>query len=116
MELIKRDGYKGLVVLADPVLNNPRVPELGARLGLATLYLSRGSVAAGGLMSYGPDFNDIYKRAGGYVAKVLNGAKPSDLPVEQPTKFSFVINLNAAAALGITLPQQLLSVADELIQ
>ena len=51
MELIKRDGYKGLVVLADPVLNNPRVPELGARLGLATLYLSRGSVAAGGLMS-----------------------------------------------------------------
>jgi ABC-type uncharacterized transport system, periplasmic component len=116
IELIKEDGYKGLVVLADPVFNTPRVPELSARLGLATLYLSRGSVAAGGLMSYGPDFNDIYKRAAGYVAKVLNGAKPSDLPVEQPTKFSLVINLKAAAALGITLPQQLLSAADELIQ
>ena len=66
-------------------------------------------------MSYGPDFNDIYKRAAGYVAKVLNGAKPSDLPLEQPTKFSLVINLKAAAALGITLPQRLLLTADELI-
>ena len=67
-------------------------------------------------MSYGPDFNDIYKRAAAYVAKVLNSAKPSDLPVEQPTKFSLVINLKAAAAPGITLPQRLLSTADALIQ
>ena len=67
-------------------------------------------------MSYGPDFNDIYKRAGTYVAKVLNGAKPSDLPVEQPRKFLLVINLKAAAALGIALPQELLSAADELIR
>jgi putative ABC transport system substrate-binding protein len=66
-------------------------------------------------MSYGPNFNDIYKRAATYVAKVLNGARPADLPVEQPTKFSLVINLNAAAALGVTLPQRLLSAADELI-
>jgi putative ABC transport system substrate-binding protein len=116
MELIKQDGYKGLVVLADPLFNTSRVPELSARLGLATLYLSRGPVAAGGLMSYGPNFNDIYKRAATYVAKVLNGARPADLPVEQPTKFSLVINLNAAAALGVTLPQRLLSAADELIQ
>lgn len=115
IELIKQDGYKGLVVLADPLFNTSLVPELSARLGLATLYLSRGPVAAGGLMSYGPDFNDIYKRAAAYVAKVLSGAKPSDLPVEQPTKFSLVINLNAAAALGIKLPQELLSAADELI-
>jgi len=116
MELIKRDGYKGLVVLADPVLNNPRVPELGARLGLATLYLSRGSVAAGGLMSYGPDFNDIYKRAGGYVAKVLNGAKPSDLPVEQPTRIELVINLATARKLGVSMPPQLLVRANRVIE
>jgi putative ABC transport system substrate-binding protein len=116
IEQIKKDGYKGLVVVADPLLNSARVPQLTAQLGLATLFLSRGLVTAGGLMSYGPDFNDIYKRAGTYVAKVLNGAKPSDLPVEQPTKFLLVINLKAAAALGIALPQDLLSAADELIR
>ena len=116
IEQIKKDAYKGLVVVADPLFNGPRVPQLTAQLGLATLFLSRGQVAAGGLMSYGPDFNDIYKRAGTYVAKVLNGARPSDLPVEQPTKFSLVINLKAAAALGIALPQGLFSAADELIQ
>ncbi len=87
---------------------------LGARL--PTIFSYRDYVKAGGLMSYGPDFADLFRRAADIVDKILHGTKPGDVPVEQPTKFEFVINLTTAKALGLTIPASDLSLADELIE
>ena len=93
-----------------------RVAELAARSRLPTMYELRPYVEAGGLISYGADVVDIWRRAGVFVDKILKGAKPADLPVEQPSKFETVINLKAAKALGLTVPQSLRLRADEVIQ
>jgi putative tryptophan/tyrosine transport system substrate-binding protein len=93
-----------------------RVAELAAKSRLPTMYELRSYVEAGGLISYGPDINDIWRRAAVYVDKILKAAKPGDLPVEQPTKFELVINLKTTKALGITVPQSMLLRADEVIQ
>jgi putative ABC transport system substrate-binding protein len=90
--------------------------ELALKHALPTMAESRGLVTAGGFVSYGPDLNAMIGRTAALVDKILKGAKPGDLPIEQPTKFEFVINLKTANALGITIPQSLLLRADEMIQ
>src|SRR6266487_1761976 len=89
---------------------------LGARRAIAEMHGYRDYVEAGGLMSYGPSALDQYRRAADYVDKILRGAKPSDIPVEQPTKFDLVINLTTAKALGLTIPKSFLLRADEVIE
>src|SRR5260370_331874 len=109
----------GLVAsLARPGVNANRIrintSALGARL--PTMHGSRDYVEAGGLMSYGPNFPDLFRRAADYVDKILHGAKPDDIPVEQPTKFDLVINLTTAKILGLEIPPTLLTRADEVIE
>jgi putative ABC transport system substrate-binding protein len=104
--------------VGDPltIRNATRITALAAKYRLPAIYLGREYVADGGLISYGPDFPDLWLRAGGYVDKILKGTKPSDLPVEQPTKFELVINMKTAKALGLTVPPSLLLRADEVIE
>jgi putative ABC transport system substrate-binding protein len=107
-----------LYVVSDAVVNANRTRIITLALGarLPTMFAFREIVAAGGLMSYGPNYPDLFRRAGNYVDKILRGAKPADIPVEQPTKFDLVINLTTARALGITIPTALLLRADEVIE
>jgi putative ABC transport system substrate-binding protein len=87
-----------------------------AKNRLPSLYVAKENVVAGGLMSYGPSIADLFRRAAGHVHKILQGSKPTDLPVEQPTKFELVINLKTANALGLTLSASLLTTADDVIE
>jgi putative tryptophan/tyrosine transport system substrate-binding protein len=107
-----------LYVVSDAVVNANRTRIITLALGarLPTMFAFREIVAAGGLMSYGPNYPDLFRRAGNYVDKILRGAKPADIPVEQPTKFDLVINLTTARALGLTIPPTLLARADEVIE
>ena len=107
-----------LLVVSDAIFNShrTRLADLAARGRLPAAYGVRESVEAGGLMSYGTSFLDLYRRSAAYVDKILKGAKPADLPVEQPTKFELVINLKTAEALGLTLPPSLLQRADQIIE
>ena len=108
----------GVLAIEDSVLFShlTRIVESAARSRLPAMYAFRQFADAGGLMSYGPNTPDSFRRAAVYVDKILKGAKPADLPVEQPTKFELVINLKTAKALGLTIPQSLLVRADEIIQ
>jgi putative ABC transport system substrate-binding protein len=93
-----------------------RLVDLAAKNRLPAVYVQREFVEAGGLMAYGPNLADLFRRAATYVDKILKGAKPGDLPVEQPTKFDLVINIKTVKALGLTIPPSLLGRADEVIQ
>jgi putative tryptophan/tyrosine transport system substrate-binding protein len=113
-----KGGSQALYLCADALLNayqnRINILALGARL--PTIYPSRNFLQSGGLISYGVNNADLFRRAADYVDKILRGAKPSSLPVEQPTKFELVFNLTAAKALGLEIPPTLLAIADEVIE
>ena len=107
-----------VVVLVDAMLldHRTRIADLAARHRLPAVYGLSDHAEAGGLMAYGPNRLDMFRRAATYVDKILKGAKPGDLPVEQPTKFALIINLKAAKALRLTIPPSLLQRADQVIE
>jgi putative ABC transport system substrate-binding protein len=113
-----RERAGALYVVGDPMLSQHRrrLAGLAAKSRLPAVYELKDHAEAGGLMAYGPSILDMYRRAATYVDKILKGAKPADLPVEQPTKFELVINLKTAKALGLTIPPSLLRRADEVIE
>ena len=113
-----KDRSEALYVCISPLASTNQIPIniLAVGMRLPTMHGSRDYVEAGGLMSYGPNFPDLFRRAADYVDKILRGAKPGNIPVEQPIKFDFVVNLITAKALGMTLPPALLTRADEVIE
>ena len=113
-----RRGAQAVVVLSDPFIlaNKQRVIALAAKHRLPAIYNLRDFVDAGGLIAYAPDFAVMFRRAADYVDKILKGAKPGDLPIEEPTRYVLVVNLNTAKVLGITIPQSILLRADEVIR
>jgi len=115
---IVKGRAEALVVFMSPTFNNQpkRLADLASQHQLPTMYEFRGFAAAGGLMSYGADISDIYRRAATYVDRLLKGAKPADIPVEGPTKFELVINRKTAQTLGLEIPQSLLLRADQVLE
>ena len=115
---IRKERPRALLVLADRLFlhNRARIMEFATKNRLPGVYAYLELVEAGGLMSYGPSYADMHRRAATFVDKILKGAKPADLPVEQPTKFDFVINLKAAKQIGLTIPPNVLARADKVIK
>src|SRR5262249_10297000 len=115
--VMKRNRAAGVVILADTLFlaERPRLAELAQQARLLTVFKRNENVEAGGLMSYGPKLTEQFRQAADYVDRILKGAKPGDLPIEQPTKFELVINLKTAKALGLTIPPSLLARADQVI-
>jgi ABC-type uncharacterized transport system substrate-binding protein len=113
-----KEGANGLAAMASAVLNfhHRHLCELAMHYHLPSIWESSGYVRDGGLLSYGPNFPDMYRQAAGYIAKILRGAKASDLPIEQPVKFELAVNLKTAKALGLTVPPTLVTRADEVIE
>jgi len=107
-----------LIVVPGPIFTEHihRMVDLATAARLPAMFWRKEHVEAGGLMSYGTKYSDMYRRAASYVDKILKGAKPADIPVEQPTKFELVINLNTAKSLGLTIPRNLVGLADEVIE
>jgi putative tryptophan/tyrosine transport system substrate-binding protein len=115
---VSRAHAQALYVVGAPVFNTHRTTllKLASKARLPAIYYMRHFADAGGLMSFGTDSGDLFRRSAGYVDKILKGANPGDLPVEQPTKFELVVNLKTAKALGITIPESILLRADEVIR
>jgi putative ABC transport system substrate-binding protein len=113
-----RGRVDGLYVCTDPLVTTHavRINTLATSMKLPTIYAFREYVRSGGLLSYGPNFPDLFRRAGDYVDKILKGAKPSDIPVEQPVKFDLIVNLTTAKALGLNIPESFLLRANEVIE
>ena len=105
-------------MLADPLFldNAPQILAFMADQRMPAVYSHRELAVAGGLMSYGPNYRELFRRAAGYVDKILKGTKPGDLPVQQPERFALLINLNTAKKLGLEIPPMLLARADEVIE
>jgi putative ABC transport system substrate-binding protein len=117
-QAMARRGAGALTVLSDPVftVHRARIAELAAKARLPAMYGIREAAEAGGLLSYGPDYFELARRSATYVDRILKGARPADLPVEQPTKFEMVVNLRAAKTLGLTIPQSILGRANRIIE
>jgi len=117
-ETVAREQISAVEVQADPFFDNHRnmLVALAARYSVATMYHFREQAVSGGLMSYGIDIIDVFRQVGLYVVRILKGEEPANLPVLQPTKFEFVINLKTAKALGLTIPPGMLAIADEVIE
>ena len=115
---MSRASAHALIILTDPIFFSQRrqIVELAGRSRLPAMYFFQGFAEEGGLVSYGPSDTDLYRRSATYVDRILHGAKPSELPVEQPIKFDLVINLNAAKALGLDISPMLLARADKVIE
>jgi putative ABC transport system substrate-binding protein len=115
---MNRGHASAVIVMTDPFVyvHREQIVQLAAKYRIPAMYLFDEIVRAGGFLSYGPSLADSYRRAATYVDKILRGAKPGNLPIEQPTKFELVVNLKTAKALGITIPQSILLQADEVIQ
>ena len=115
---IKKSTAQALIVLTDPVLFSERksTVDLANKNHLPAVYPFQRYVEDGGLLSYGPDDNDLFRRAADYVERILKGTKPSDLPIEQPVKFDLGINLNAAKTLGVSIPETFIARADKVIE
>jgi putative ABC transport system substrate-binding protein len=118
LEAARGRGVDALLLSAEAIIsaNRPTIVEFAAKHKVFAMYSAREFVEDGGLISYGVHYQDLYYRAASYVAKILKGAKPGDLPIEQPTKLELVINLKTAKALGIRIPREFLTRADEVIQ
>ena len=117
-ETTRQQHFDALITVEDPLTgaNRERIVHFAAVDRLPSLFGNREEVVAGGLMSYGANFADLFRRAAGYVDKILKGVKPADLPVQQPTRFELVINLKTAKAFGLQVPPSLLTRADEVIE
>jgi putative ABC transport system substrate-binding protein len=114
----ERGGLDGIIMVTDSIFfaHRDRIAELALGARLPSLFQQREFVEAGGLMSYGQGLREYFRRAAFYIDKIFRGTKPADLPVQQPTKFDFVINLKTANALGLTVPATLLTLADDVIE
>jgi putative ABC transport system substrate-binding protein len=117
-DAIAKARPQGLDILNAPLMNiqSARIAEFALGMKLPSIYTDRSFTHAGGFLSYGPDFNSVYKRAANYVDRIFKGERPTELPVEQPTKFDLVINLKTAKALGLAVPPSLLASAEEVIE
>jgi putative ABC transport system substrate-binding protein len=115
---IVEERIPALLVPADAFFadSRDRLAKLAAQNAVPAVYSLREAIVSGGLMSYGNDLPDTYRLIGTYAARIIKGAKPADLPVLQPTKFQFVLNLNTAKALGLAIPSDVLAIADEVIE
>jgi putative ABC transport system substrate-binding protein len=114
----KKERAQALITTTGPLINTQQrqVLDFAAKNRFPAMYQESGWVEAGGLMSYAPNYTDLYRRAADFVDKILKGAKPADLSVEQPKKFELIINLKAAKQIGLTIPNRLLERADKLIR
>ena len=114
----KREGAQALITTSGPRINTQQrqVLDFAAKNRLPAMYHSPEFVEAGGLMSYAPNYADLFRRAADFVDKILKGTKPADMPVEQPTKFEFLVNLKTAKQIGLTIPQKVLARADRVIK
>jgi len=117
-DAVSRSRPDGLLLLADPLTNSmrARIVEFARENQLPAIYETREFVEAGGLMSYGPNISALVRRSAYYVDRILKGAKPGDLPIEQPTNIELLVNLRTARALGLTIPNSILQTADQVIQ